>query len=183
MLHTRNRGQRRNRANEDLCRSWPISMNRFIITRRLYHPCGWKSKTIAGDWAISEITNPFFPLVVRGAEDAAPASGYFPIAFHTPGPSAESIHSERTPPSPLPERCQDKGFDHSADQIRRSAFRRRQRLPVRQRGFPDFQFRPQPDLNRLRIGNQPFYPLDEEFGSHMADLVSVLSDCRQPGPE
>lgn len=32
---------------------------------------------------ISDITNPFFPLVVRGAEDAASARGYFLITFNT----------------------------------------------------------------------------------------------------
>jgi LacI family transcriptional regulator len=32
---------------------------------------------------ISDITNPFFPLVVRGAEDAALARGYFLITFNT----------------------------------------------------------------------------------------------------
>jgi LacI family transcriptional regulator len=32
---------------------------------------------------ISDITNPFFPLVVRGAEDAASAHGYFLITFNT----------------------------------------------------------------------------------------------------
>ena len=32
---------------------------------------------------ISDITNPFFPLVVRGAEDAASKNGYFLITFNT----------------------------------------------------------------------------------------------------
>jgi LacI family transcriptional regulator len=32
---------------------------------------------------ISDITNPFFPLMVRGAEDAASAHGYFLITFNT----------------------------------------------------------------------------------------------------
>jgi LacI family transcriptional regulator len=32
---------------------------------------------------ISDITNPFFPLVMRGAEDAASARGYFLITFNT----------------------------------------------------------------------------------------------------
>ena len=32
---------------------------------------------------ISDITNPFFPLMVRGAEDAASARGYFLITFNT----------------------------------------------------------------------------------------------------
>jgi LacI family transcriptional regulator, galactose operon repressor len=32
---------------------------------------------------ISDITNPFFPLVIRGAEDAASAQGYFLITFNT----------------------------------------------------------------------------------------------------
>jgi LacI family transcriptional regulator, galactose operon repressor len=32
---------------------------------------------------ISDITNPFFPLVVRGAEDAASALGYFLVTFNT----------------------------------------------------------------------------------------------------
>jgi LacI family transcriptional regulator len=40
-----------------------------------------QTKTLA--MMISDITNPFFPLVVRGAEDAAWSRGYFLITFNT----------------------------------------------------------------------------------------------------
>lgn len=73
---------------------------------------------------------------------------------------------------------------HKANRpIRRSTLRQRRRVPVRQSGLPNLEFRSQPGLNRFRIGYQSFHPLDQEFGSDLADLVSVLSNCRQPRPE
>ena len=58
------------------------------ISKLDYHPShvarSLKSKqTETLGMVISDITNPFFPLLVRGAEDAASARGYFLITFNT----------------------------------------------------------------------------------------------------
>ena len=63
-------------------------MSNASIQELDYHPNhiarSLKSKhTTTLGMVISDITNPFFPLVVRGAEDAASEQGYSLITFNT----------------------------------------------------------------------------------------------------